>query len=165
LNFIRIDWDILLLDTVVLGFGEVFNLAQKFGIVGTMVLTLFFSKRQIQSLSIDQESRVLNDLDKKIHKTIELMMERPSLQRVLDNVGLDAEYEEQMFSYYMLSICSLAYAMHQRDVLDDAEWRTYTQWMRNFFRRWKRIEEDRWFSHDFQNFINREIIAASELRT
>jgi hypothetical protein len=156
---------------VELGFGEVLSLAQTIGIVGTMVLTLIFSKRQIQSLSIDQQSRVLNDLDKKIHKTIELMMERPSLQRVLDNVGLAVESEEQMFSYYILSICSHAYAMHQRDVLNDAEWRTYTQWMRNFFQRgtiierWKKIQEDKWFSPDFQNFINTEIIAASQLRT
>jgi hypothetical protein len=154
-----------------LGFGEVLSLAQTIGIVGTMVLTLIFSKRQIQSLSIDQQSRVLNDLDKKIHKTIELMMERPSLQRVLDNVGLAVESEEQMFSYYILSICSHAYAMHQRDVLNDAEWRTYTQWMRNFFQRgtiierWKKIQEDKWFNPDFQNFINTEIIAASQLRT
>ena len=156
---------------VELGFGEVLSLAQTIGIVGTMVLTLIFSKRQIQSLSIDQQSRVLNDLDKKIHKTIELMMERPSFQRVLDNVGLAVESEEQMFSYYILSICSHAYAMHQRDVLNDAEWRTYTQWMRNFFQRgtiierWKKIQEDKWFNHDFQNFINTEIIAASQLRT
>ena len=128
-----------------------------------MVLTLYFSKRQLQSLSIHEQTRVLNDLDEKVHETIELMMERPSLQRVLDNVGMTAENEEQMFSYYILSICSHAYAMHQRDVLTDAEWRTYTQWMRNFFQRgtiserWKRIEEDRWFSPDFQNFINAEI--------
>jgi hypothetical protein len=154
----------------IIGFPDMLSLAQTVGIVGTMVLTLFFSKKQIQSLSIDQQSRVLNDLDKKIHKTIELMMERPSLQRVLDDVALAAESEEQMFSYYILSICSHAYAMHQRDVLNDAEWRTYTQWMRNFFQRgtirerWKKIEEERWFNPDFQNFINTEIVGGN-LRT
>jgi hypothetical protein len=47
------------------------------------------------------------------------MMERQSLQRVLENVGFTAsESEEQMFSYY---------AMRQRDVLNDCEWRGYTQ--------------------------------------
>jgi hypothetical protein len=61
------------------GFGDVLSLAQTFGTVGTMTLTLYFSKRQIQSLSIDQQSRVLNELDEKIHKTTELMLERPSL--------------------------------------------------------------------------------------
>ena len=45
------------------GFGDVLSLAQTFGIVGTLILTLYFSKRQIQSLSIDQQTRVLNDLD------------------------------------------------------------------------------------------------------
>jgi hypothetical protein len=126
LNFIRIDWDILLLDMVELGFGDVLSLAQTFGIVGTLILTLYFSKRQIQSLSIDQQSRVLNDLDEKIHKTTELMLERPSLQRVVDNLGLtSSESEQYLFSYYILSIWSHAYAMRQRGVLNDAEWRGY----------------------------------------
>ena len=38
------------------------SIAQTIGIVGTMVLTLFFSKRQLQSLSIDTQTRGLNDL-------------------------------------------------------------------------------------------------------
>jgi len=150
----------------------VLSLAQTFGIVGTMILTLYFSKRQIQNLSIDQQSRVLNDLDEKIHKTTELMLERPSLRKVIDNLGMAASDSEQyIFSYYILSICSHAYAMHQMDVLTDAEWRVYAQWMRNCFRRgtkserWKQIEEDRWFDPAFQNFINTEIIGASGIST
>ncbi len=68
------------------------SLAQTFGIVGTLILTLYFSKRQIQSLSIDQQSRVLNDLDEKIHKTTELMLERPSLYRVMDRGFMASEF-------------------------------------------------------------------------
>jgi hypothetical protein len=174
LNFIRIDWDILLLEMIQIGYGDVLSLAQTFGIVGTLILTLYFSKRQIQSLSIDQQSRVLNDLDEKIHKTTELMLERPSLQRVVDNAGLTAsesESEQYLFSYYILSIWSHAYAMRQRGVLNDAEWRGYSQWMRNAFRRgtiserWKQIEEDRWLDPDFRNFINTEIMGASGIST
>jgi len=94
------------------GFGDVLSLAQTFGIVGTMILTLYFSKRQIQSLSIDQQSRVLNDLDEKIRKTTELMLERPSLRKVMDNLGLIASDSEQyIFSYYILSVWAHAYAM------------------------------------------------------
>jgi hypothetical protein len=48
---------------VELGFGDVLSLAQTIGIIDTMVLTLYFSKRQIQSMSIDQQTKVLNDLD------------------------------------------------------------------------------------------------------
>ena len=45
-----------------LGFADTLSLAQTIGIVGTMILTLYFSKRQIQSLSMDVETKVLNDL-------------------------------------------------------------------------------------------------------
>jgi hypothetical protein len=75
------NWDILLLDMVELGFGDVLSLAQTIGIIGTMVLTLYFSKRQIQSMSIDQQTRVLNDLDEKFHRMAELAMEDPSIQK------------------------------------------------------------------------------------
>ena len=47
-----------------IGFSDVLSLAQTFGIVGTLVLTLYFSKRHIQSLSIGQHTRVSNDLMK-----------------------------------------------------------------------------------------------------
>jgi hypothetical protein len=166
------NWYILLLDMVQIGYGDVLSLAQTIGIVGTLILTLYFSKRQIQSLSIDQQSRVLNDLDEKIRKTTELMLERPSLRKVMDNIGLTASDSEQyIYSYYILSVWSHAYAMRQRALLNDSEWRNYIQWMKNAFQRgtinerWKQIESDRWLDPAFQNFINKEIIGASGIST
>ena len=47
------NWDILVLDMVELGFDDVLSLGQTTGIVGTLILTLYFSERQVQSLSID----------------------------------------------------------------------------------------------------------------
>jgi hypothetical protein len=52
-----------------------------------MVLTLYFSKRQIQALSSDRETRVLNDLDEKFHNMAMLAMEDPSIVRVIDTVA------------------------------------------------------------------------------
>jgi hypothetical protein len=151
------------------GYGDVLSLAQTFGIVGTLILTLYFSKRQIQSLSIDQQSRVLNDLDEKIHKTTELMLERPSLQRVVDNLGLTAsESEQYLFSYYLLSIWSHAYDMRERKVLNDNEWFGWLQWMRNCFRlgtikeHWNRMQENHWYDPTFEDFINKQVIANVE---
>jgi hypothetical protein len=69
----------------IIGFPDMLSMAQTIGIVGTMILTLYFSKRQIQSLSIDQQTRVLNDLDEKFHKMAELIMEDPSIGKVIDN--------------------------------------------------------------------------------
>jgi hypothetical protein len=69
---------------VLIGFSDTLSLTQSIGIVGTMVLTLYFSKRQIQALSSDQETRVLNDLDEKFHNMAMLAMEDPSIARVID---------------------------------------------------------------------------------
>jgi hypothetical protein len=146
-----------------LGFPDMLSLAQTIGIVGTMVLTLYFSKRQIQSLSIDQQTRVLNDLNEKYHNMAELAMEDPSIQKVIDKEGKPSR--ELAFSFYILWICSHAYAMRQRKVLNDIEWTGWLQWMRNCFRKgtigetWKQVESDKWFDPAFQNFVNRELVA------
>ena len=68
-------------------------------------------------------------------------------------------------TFYILWICSHAYAMRQRKVLNDIEWTGWLQWMRNCFRKgtigetWKQVEPDRWFDPAFQNFVNTELIA------
>jgi hypothetical protein len=146
-----------------IGFSEVLSLAQTIGIVGRMVLTLYFSKRQIQSLSIDQQTRVLNDLNEKYHNMAELATEDPSIQKVIDNEGTPSR--ELAFSFYIPWICSHAYAMRQRKVLNDIEWTGWLQWMRNCFQKgtigetWKQVEPDRWFDPAFQNFVNTELVA------
>jgi hypothetical protein len=153
---------------VLIGFSDTLSLAQSIGIVGTMVLTLYFSKRQIQALSSDQETRVLNDLDEKFHNMAMLAMEDPSIIRVMDNRTSTVDYpdkKEVAFSFYILWMCAHAYAMRQRKVLDDNEWSGWSQWMKNCFERgtigsiWKQIESDRWFNPAFQNFINAEIVS------
>ena len=151
-----------MVEGIVIGFSDMLSIAQTIGIVGTMVLTLFFSKKTIQSLSIDTQTRGVNDLGEKYLKMVEHAMEDPSIQGVIDNeVKLS---REESYSFYILWICSHAYAMRKRKVLDDNEWAGWSQWMRHIFRRgtiketWKQIEPDRWFNPDFQNFVNTEIV-------
>jgi len=67
-----------------IGFSDTLSLTQSIGIVGAMVLTLYFSKKQIQALSGDQETRVLNDLDEKFHNMAMLAMQDPSITEVID---------------------------------------------------------------------------------
>ena len=62
-----------------IGFSDMLSIAQTIGIVGTMILTLYFSKKHIQSLSIHQQTRVLNDLDEKVRKMAEIIIEKPSV--------------------------------------------------------------------------------------
>lgn len=154
---------IFLLDMVEFGFGDALRLAQTFGIIGTMVLTLYFSKRQIQSMSIDQQTKVLNDLDEKVRKMTELIIEKPSMQKVI--YKLEKQSEEIAFAYYVLWICSHAYAIRERKVLNDNEWIGWLQWMRNCFKygtireHWRQIQTEKWLNPVFENFVNREILA------
>jgi hypothetical protein len=78
------------------------SLAQTVGIVGTMVLTLYFSKKQVQSLSTDTETRGLNDLGEKFLKIVERAAEDKSIQGVLDN---EVKYSrEEAYSFYFLCL-------------------------------------------------------------
>jgi hypothetical protein len=67
----------------IIGFSDMLSIAQTIGIVGTIVLTLFLSRRQLQSLSIHDQTRVLNDLDEKVRKMAEIIIEKPSMQKVI----------------------------------------------------------------------------------
>src|SRR5215831_1354623 len=119
---------------VLIGFSEALSLAQSIGIVGTMILTLYFSKRHIQALSSDTETRVLNDLDEKFHSMAALVMADPSIIQVIDAVDYPNK-KEVAFSFYVLWMSAHAYAMRQRKVFDDNEWSGWLQLMRNWFQR------------------------------
>jgi hypothetical protein len=145
-----------MVEGIVVGFSDILSIAQTIGIVGTMVLTLFFSKKQIQSLSIDTQTRGLNDLGEKYLKMVERAIEDPSIRRVIDNEIKVSR--EDAHSFYILWICSHAYAMRKRHILDDNEWAGWVQWMRHIFRRgtiketWNQIESDKWFNPDFHTY-------------
>ena len=141
-----------------LGFSDMLSLAQTIGIVGTMLLTSYFSKRQIQSLSIDQQTRVLNDFNEKYYSMAELAMEDPSIQKVIDNEGKTLTRIGIFFLHPLDMFSCICYA----SVLNDIEWTGWLQRMRNCFRKgtigetWKQVEPDGW---SFQNFVNTKLIA------
>ena len=147
---------------VEVGIAEYFGIGEALGIIGTMFIVLYFSRKQMQSLSVDIETKVLNDLDEKVRKMAEIIIEKPSMQKVI--YKLEKPSEELAFAYYLLFICSHAYAMHQRKVLNDDEWTRWLQWMRNCFKygtigeQWKQIQSERWFNPAFEEFINKELI-------
>jgi hypothetical protein len=145
-----------------LGLAEYFGMAEALGIIATLFVILYFYMKQMQSLSVDVQTKVLNDLDEKVRKMAEIIIEKPSLQNVI--YKLEKPSEELSFMYYVLFICSHAYAMHQRKVLNDHEWTGWLQWMRNCFKygtigeHWKQIQSERWLNPDFEDFLNREIM-------
>ncbi len=106
-------------------------------------------------------------MDEKIGRVLQLGLERPTLIKVMNKLDASASGSgEYLFSYYILSVCSEAFMMRQRNVLKESEWRPYVQFMKNCFQKgtlseiWGRIEEDKWFDPEFQKYINKEIITA-----
>ena len=45
------------------GIAEYFGMGEALGIIGTLFVVLYFSRKQMQSLSVNIETKVLNDLD------------------------------------------------------------------------------------------------------
>jgi hypothetical protein len=153
---------------VEVGIAEYFGIGEALGIIGTMFVVLYFSRKQMQSLSVDVQTKVLNDLDEKVRKMAEIIIEKPSMQKVI--YKLEKPSEELAFAYYILFICSHAYAMHQRKVLIDDEWTGWLHWMKNCFKygtvgeQWKQIQSEGWLNPDFENFVNKEIMPKPESR-
>src|SRR5918911_612833 len=104
-----------------------------------------------------------NDLDEKVRKMAEIIIEKPTMQKVI--YKLEKPSEELAFGYYILFISSHAYSMHQKNVLDDEEWTGWLQWMRNCFKygtigeQWKQIRSEKWLNRSFEDFLNKEIIS------
>ena len=71
-----------------LGLVEYFSMAEALGIIATMLIVLYFSKKQTQALSVDIETKVLNDLNKKCKDLFRWLL-RPELIKVLSNVQSD----------------------------------------------------------------------------
>jgi hypothetical protein len=111
---------------------------------------------------LDIETKVLNDLDEKVRRMAEIIIEKPSLQKVM--YKLEKPSEELAFAFYILFISSHAYAMRQRKVLKDNEWTGWLQWMRNSFKygsiseHWNLVQSENWFDPSFQAFVNKELM-------
>ena len=61
-------------------------MGEAIGIIGTLFVVLYFSRKQTQSLSIDIETKVLNDLTQRMHALVQIAIERPQLIKVISKV-------------------------------------------------------------------------------
>jgi hypothetical protein len=144
--------------------SELISLAEALGIIGTLFVIFIFSRKEMKNLSVDIETKVLNDLDEKIHGMAEMLVHRPELVKLLDK-NQSNQTPELVFAYYILYMCSYAFHMRQRKVLSDNEWAGWLRWMKTAFDEgtireyWeKSIEPEKWFDPAFQDFIDKEII-------
>src|SRR5262245_4021739 len=142
--------------------GTVGALGAAIGIISSMFVVLHFSRKQAKGFTMSIETKILNDLDEKVRKLVEIIIEKPSLQKVM--YKLEKPSDELAFAYYIFFISSHAYAMHQRNVLKDDDWTRWLYWMRNCFmygtlgEHWKQTQSENWFDPSFQTFVNKEVI-------
>ena len=62
---------------VEVGIIEYFGMAEAIGIIAAVFVVLYYSRKQMQVLSVDIETKVLNDLDDKMHAAGEMMVQGP----------------------------------------------------------------------------------------
>jgi hypothetical protein len=122
----------------------------------------------MQALSVDIETKILNDMDERIHGLTQMAVERPELIRVVNNVERDLS-SDVAYSYHILYTFAHIYHMRQRGVVGDNEWTGWLRWMKSAFRHgtiseiWKNnVEVEKWFDPAFQEFINKELAIESK---
>jgi len=142
-------------------FSDILSIAQTIGIIGSLVMMFYFSRREIHHMGREFQVQMLNEITEKMHHIGEIIIDHPELGKVINRV----DPPEQVFAIYILSIYNQAFHMHKRKLLSDAIWTGWVQIIRNSFRDgtvkdyWKKIGEDGRFSHEFRDFINKKILA------
>jgi hypothetical protein len=94
-----------------LGLVDYFVMGEAVGIIATLFVVLYFSRKQMQSLSVDIETKVLSDLDEKIHGLTRMAVEKPELIRIVSNVESDLT-EEVAYTYHLLYTFAHAFHIH-----------------------------------------------------
>ena len=103
-----------------LGLPEYFSRGEAVGIIARLFVIFYFSRKQMQTFSVDIETNVLNDLDDRKLALIQTMVERPELIKVVSNVKADCS-PEVVFSYHILYTFAHASHMRRRKVSSDNE--------------------------------------------
>jgi len=146
-----------------IGIAEYFGIGEAVGIIATLFVIMYFSSKQMQALSVDIETKVLNDLAERMHALHQIVIKSPELIKVVSKV--DANSPEVAYAYDILFTFAHVFHMRKRKVLSDNEWTGWLRWMKIAFEQgtikdlWKtNIDMEKWFDPDFQNFVEKELI-------
>ena len=149
---------------VEIGLAEYFGMGEAIGMIATMFVVLYFSRKQMETLSVDIETKILSDLDLRIREITRLMIDRPELIKVVSKVESNWS-SDVAYSYHILFTFAHVLHMRKRKVLSDNEWTGWLRWMKSAFDQgmikdiWKsKIEMEKWFDPAFQEFVDKELI-------
>jgi hypothetical protein len=146
-----------------IGLAEYFGMAEAMGIIGTMFVVLYFSRKQTQKLSEDIETKVLNDLAQRIHALHEILVEHHELTKVLEKVNVNSP--EVAYACDILFTFAHVFDMWQRKVSSENECTSWLRWMKSSFQQgeimqiWQStIQMEKWFDPAFQEFVDKQLI-------
>ena len=148
---------------VELGIAEYFSMGGALGIIGSMFIVLYFSRKQMKTLSADIETKILNDMDESMREITQIGVGHPELIKVLSNIPANYSSPEVAFAYYILYTFAHVFHMWQRGVLNDNEWTRWLRYMKGAFEQgsiaeiWKTVDAGKWFDPAFEEFINKEL--------
>jgi len=63
---------------------DFFIILEAVGIIATLAVMLYYSRKQTKELSTNIESNILSDLDSKLHNLMEIAISKPEMIRVFD---------------------------------------------------------------------------------
>jgi hypothetical protein len=98
---------------VEVGIAEYFGIGEAFGIIGTMFTVLYFSRKHMQRLTVDIETKFLNDLDERIQTLTQMTVNRPELVKILNKDESDWT-PEVAYTYHILYIFAHVFHMRQK---------------------------------------------------
>jgi len=103
-----------------IGLAEYFGMGEAIGIIATVFVILYFSRKQMLILSVDIETKILSDLDERMHEITHMGIERPELIKVISKVESDWS-SEVAYAYHILFTFAHVFHMRKRKVLSDNE--------------------------------------------
>jgi hypothetical protein len=103
---------------VEIGLEQYFSMGEAIGIIATMFVVLYFSRKQMEALSVDIETKILSDLDLRLREITRMMIDRPELIKVVSKVETDWS-SDVAYSYHILFTFAHVFHMRQRNVLSD----------------------------------------------
>jgi hypothetical protein len=144
-----------------IGIAKYFGIGEAIGIIATLFVILYFSRKQMQTLSVDIETKILSDLDLRIREITRMGIERPELIKVVSKVESDWS-SEVAYAYHILFTFAHVFHMRKRNVLSDNESTGWLRCMKSAFEQgmirelWmSKIEMEKWFDPAFQEFVVR----------
>ena len=74
-----------------------FEIGEAVGIVATLFVVFYFSRKQMQKISVDIETKVPSDLDEKINDLTRMTIEKPQLMKIVSNVD---SYQTEEIAFF-----------------------------------------------------------------